>query len=223
MTPIEFETSPRPQFSVIWLHGLGADCTDFVPVAEALALPDMRFVFPDAPMQPVSLNGGYVMRAWYDIYALDLSQGEDREGILASSGRISGLIAREGERGIAPDHVFLAGFSQGGAVALFSGLRHASMLAGIIALSAYLPLAESTALEAHPANSQTPIFMGHGTQDEIIPVSAGIASRNRLVGLGHDVAWHAYDMNHSVCQQEIGDISKWISAIVAARHQTAAP
>ncbi len=221
MTPIEFETSPSPQHSVIWLHGLGADGNDFVPVAEALSLPDMRFIFPHAPMRPVTLNGGYVMRAWYDIYALDLSSGEDREGIMASSDRIAKLIAREGERGIPAHHVFLAGFSQGGAVALFSGLSHAERLAGIIALSTYLPLAET--IKAHPANSKTPIFMAHGRDDEIIPFSAGIASKERLLNLGHELAWHDYEMGHSVCQQEIADISAWISGAISKIRETAAP
>ncbi|HQT25861.1 MAG TPA: carboxylesterase [Burkholderiales bacterium] len=212
MAQIEFETSERPAFSVIWLHGLGADGNDFVPVAEALSLPDTRFIFPHAPMMPVTLNGGYVMRAWYDIYSLDPSLGEDREGILASCEKIQGLVELEADRGVKPDHVFLAGFSQGGAIALSAGLRHSRKLAGIIALSTYLPLRES--LEPHPANSETPVFMAHGVGDGIIPVSAGISSREKLIALGHDVAWHAYAMEHAVCQQEILDISTWMKRII---------
>ena len=211
---IEFETSSSPAFSVIWLHGLGADGNDFVPVAEALSLPDMRFIFPHAPIRPVTLNGGYRMRAWYDIYAPDLKSGEDREGMLDSRQRISEFIAREKERGMASDHVFLAGFSQGGAVALYAGLRHPERLAGIMALSTYLPLAVSLREEAHPANSETPLFMAHGTMDEVIPISAGMASRDALANLGHEVKWHDYAMAHSVCQDEIGGIAAWIGKIV---------
>ncbi len=212
MAQIEFETSGSPEFSVIWLHGLGADGNDFVPVAEALSLPGMRFIFPHAALMPVTLNGGYVMRAWYDLYSLDLGMGEDSEGIFASCRRIQGLIDRERERGMESDHVFLAGFSQGGAIALAAGLLYAEKLAGIIALSTYLPLSQS--LEQHPANSDAPVFMGHGLNDDIIPVAAGMKSRERLVELGHDVEWHAYSMNHSVCQQEISDLSGWMKGII---------
>lgn len=212
---IEFETSSNPAFSVIWLHGLGADGNDFIPVAEALSLPDMRFIFPHAPIRPVTLNGGYRMRAWYDLYSLDLKSGEDREGMLDTQQRISEFIAREKERGMASDHVFLAGFSQGGAAALYAGLRHPERLAGIMALSAYLPLADSLREEAHSANSETPLFMAHGTMDEVIPISAGRASRDALANLGHEVEWRDYAMAHSVCQDEIGDIAAWIGKIVA--------
>ncbi len=212
---IEFETSSNPAFSVIWLHGLGADGNDFVPVAEALSLPGMRFIFPHAPIRPVTLNGGYRMRAWYDIYSLDLKSGEDREGMLDTQQRISEFIAREKERGIASDHVLLAGFSQGGAAVLYAGLRCPERLAGIMALSAYLPLATSLRQEAHPANSETPLFMAHGTMDDVIPISAGRASRDALANLGHEVRWCDYAMAHSVCQDEIGDIAAWIGEIVA--------
>ncbi len=210
---IEFETSSNPVYSVIWLHGLGADGNDFVPVAKALNLPDMRFVFPHAPVRPVTLNGGYAMRAWYDIYALDLKSGEDREGILESRMRICDLIEREKGRGIDADRIFLAGFSQGGATALYSGLLHPEKLAGILALSTYLPLADTVAREAHPANSATPVFMAHGIMDEIIPVASGLASKNALERLGHDVEWHRYDMAHAVCQEEIEDIAAWFIRI----------
>ena len=206
---IEFETSSNPVYSVIWLHGLGADGNDFVPVAKALNLPDMRFVFPHAPVRPVTLNGGYAMRAWYDIYALDLKSGEDREGILESRAQIAELVEREKERGIDAHRIFLAGFSQGGAIALYSGLLHPEKLAGILALSTYLPLADTAAREAHPANSATPVFMAHGVMDEIIPVASGLASKNAIENLGHEVEWHRYDMAHAVCQEEIEDIAAW--------------
>ena len=208
---IEFETSINPVHSVIWLHGLGADGNDFVPVAKALNLPDMRFIFPHAPVRPVTLNGGYAMRAWYDIYALDLKSGEDREGILESRMQIAELVEREKERGIDAHRIFLAGFSQGGAIALFSGLLHPEKLAGILALSTYLPLADTVAREAHPANSATPVFMAHGVLDDIIPAASGLASKNALEHLGHDVEWHRYDMAHSVCQEEIEDIAAWFN------------
>lgn len=210
---IAFETSSNPRYSVIWLHGLGADGSDFVPVAKALNLPGMRFVFPHAPVRPVTLNAGYAMRAWYDIYALDLKSGEDREGILDSRKRIAELVEKEKEAGIGADRIFLAGFSQGGAIALFSGLRHPERLAGIVALSTYLPLADSTTREAHPANSATPIFMAHGVMDDIIPVSAGLASKTALEHLGHEVEWHRYDMAHAVCQEEIEDIAAWFARL----------
>lgn len=217
MTPIEFETSANPEFSVIWLHGLGADGADFVPVAEALNLPGLRHIFPHAPMQPVTLNGGYVMRAWYDIYALDLSSGEDREGILASCEAVSKLIDRETERGLAADHVFLAGFSQGGAIALFAGLNREARLAGIVALSTYLPLASEA------RGSRTPIFMAHGREDDIIPIQAGLASKNMLLNLGQELLWRDYDMGHAVCRQEIDDISAWISGVMSKGGKAAAP
>lgn len=223
MAPIELETSGTPQFSVIWMHGLGADGSDFVPVAEMLSLADTRFIFPHAPIRPVTLNGGHAMRAWYDIVSLDFKSGEDREGILASSERIAELVGREEKRGVAPDHVFLAGFSQGGAVALFAGLRHPARLAGIIALSTYLPLAATAGTDAHPANATVPVFMAHGMEDEIIPMSAGLACKDALSNLGHDVAWHCYDMAHSVCQSEIGDISAWMAGIISGIREPEAP
>ena len=173
----------------------------------------MRFVFPHAPVRPVTLNGGYAMRAWYDIYALDMKSGEDRAGILDAQRQIMALIEREKERGIPAESVFLAGFSQGGAAALFSGLRNVERLAGIMALSAYLPLADSTAHEALPANAATPIFMAHGVHDDIIPVAAAQHAREVLENLGHAVEWHPYDMAHSVCQEEIEDIAAWLARL----------
>ncbi|MBY0577528.1 MAG: alpha/beta hydrolase [Burkholderiales bacterium] len=219
---IEFETCAEPEFVVIWLHGLGADGSDFVPVAKALQLP-ARFVFPHAPVRPVTLNGGYRMRAWYDIYSLDMNCAEDREGIFDSQRSIAELIAREERRGVVADHVFLAGFSQGGAIALHAGLRHPSKLAGLLALSTYLPLADTVRDEAHPANSRTPVFMAHGVEDDVIPISAGLASRNALVNLGHDVAWRQYGMAHSVCQDEIEDISGWMTGIISGIRDTETP
>lgn len=208
---IEFETASNPDYCVIWLHGLGADGYDFVPVAKALNLPNMRFVFPHAPVRPVTLNGGYAMRAWYDIYALDLKSGEDREGILESARQIAELVEREKGRGIDANRIFLAGFSQGGAIALFFGLLHFERLAGILALSTYLPLADTVASQAHAANSATPIFMAHGVVDDVIPVASGLSSKNAIETLGHAVEWHRYDMAHAVCQEEIEDIAAWFN------------
>ncbi len=210
---IEIETGPQPQASVIVMHGLGADGNDFVPVVPELGLPSslrVRFVFPHAPMRPVTINAGMVMRAWYDVFALDGGRGEDEAGIRASQGRIGGLIARERARGIAAGRIVLAGFSQGGAIALQTGLRHPERLAGIVVLSAYLPLARSVPAEASPANRDVPIFMGHGSYDDLIPVARAHRSRDLLVELGFRVAGHEYAMPHSVCAEEIRDLASWL-------------
>lgn len=224
LSTIEFQTSSSPAFSVIWLHGLGADGNDFVPIAQALQLPEgVRFVFPHAPVQPVTLNGGYRMRAWYDLYSLSPGGREDREGISASGASLVQLIEREAGRGIPSGHLFLAGFSQGGALALHAGLRHGARLAGIIALSTYLPLASALKAEAHPANAATPVFLAHGDGDEVIPISAGYAVRDLLAPLGHEIDWHRYEMGHSVCARETADISAWLTRVISGIRDSETP
>src|SRR5215213_1626610 len=209
---IEIETTPNPRASVIWMHGLGADGNDFVPVVNELGLasaPAIRFVFPHAPMQPVSINNGYVMRAWYDIKWGDLearAKQADERGVRASQAAIEALIDREIGRGIAPEAIVLAGFSQGGAIALQTGLRHSKKIGGVMALSTYLPLAENFAQERADANAKTSIFMAHGTQDGVVPYEMGLRSREILLQQGYDVEWHEYPMQHSVCLEEINDI-----------------
>ncbi len=218
---IELETGPKPAASVIWMHGLGADGNDFVPIVHELDLdgaPDIRFIFPHAPMQPVSINNGYVMRAWYDVKWGDLegkSKQADEKGVRASQAAITQLIEREVSRGITADRIVLAGFSQGGAVALQTGLRHPRKLGGIMALSTYLPLAENLADEASAENRKTPIFMAHGTQDAVIPFEMSTRSRDVLLQHGYDVEWHEYPMAHSVCLEEIADIGKWLRRALA--------
>ena len=217
---IEIETGAKPQASVIWMHGLGADGNDFVPVVQELGLkgsPDIRFIFPHAPMQPVTINNGYVMRAWYDVKWGDLegnSKQADEKGVRASQAAVCQLIERETSRGIAADKIVLAGFSQGGAVALQTGLRYAHKLAGVMALSTYLPLAETFAHEATAENRQTPIFMAHGTQDGVVPYEMGTRSRDVLVQNGYEVEWREYPMAHSVCLPEIGHIGAWLKRML---------
>jgi phospholipase/carboxylesterase len=214
---IELETAPNPATSVIWLHGLGADGNDFVPIVGELELPaaPIRFVFPHAPLQPVTINNGMVMRAWYDILGADLARREDERGVRASQGLVEALIAREKARGIAAPHILLAGFSQGGAIALQTGLRHPERLAGIMALSTYVPIAESLAAEAHAANRDVPIFMAHGLYDPIVPVAAARRSRALLERLGYAVEWHEYPMPHSVAREELDDIGAWLARALA--------
>ncbi len=216
------ETADRPSAAVIWMHGLGADGNDFAPIVRELdlgAAPAIRFVFPHAPMQPVTINNGYVMRAWYDVTFGDLeghSKRADEKGVRASQAAIECLIDREVARGVPEAHIVLAGFSQGGAIAPQTGLRHANALAGIMSLSSYLPLAESLAAEASPANVKTPIFMAHGTQDPVVPHGMGAHSRIMLDELGYRVEWHEYPMPHSVCLEEIADIGIWLTRVLAA-------
>ena len=212
---VELETGPRPAASVIWLHGLGADGHDFEPIVPELDLPPapaVRFVFPHAPAIPVTLNGGMVMRAWYDVYGLDGPRREDEAGIRASQARVEALLAREKARGVTAARIVLAGFSQGGAVALQTALRHGERLAGVLALSTYLPLAAALSAEASPANHDVPIFMAHGAQDPVIPLDRAARSRDRLAGLGYAVEWHEYPMPHSVCGEEIADVGAWLRA-----------
>jgi phospholipase/carboxylesterase len=210
---IEIETGPAPRAAVIWLHGLGADGHDFESIVPELALPTaVRFVFPHAPVQPVTINGGARMRAWYDVTH---DRRQDIEGIRASQARVEALIARERRRGIVARALVLAGFSQGGAIALHTGLRHSERLAGLLALSTYLPLSETLEQEASPANRGLPIFMAHGTHDPVLPLSWAEHSRDRLVALGYRVEWHEYPMPHSVCGEEIVDISRWLGGVLS--------
>ncbi|GLQ50459.1 alpha/beta hydrolase [Dyella flava] len=210
---VENETAASPTYSVIWLHGLGADGHDFAPIVPELVSPQwpaLRFVFPHAPVRPVTVNGGMPMRAWYDIYAFDLVARQDEAGMRASIAQVEALIAREQERGVPSERILLAGFSQGGAIALAAGLRHAQKLAGIIALSTYLPLAGSLAAERSAANAAVPIFWGHGTLDPVVVLQRGLDSRTALEALGYHVAWHTYPMPHAVCPEEIVDLRHWI-------------
>jgi phospholipase/carboxylesterase len=217
---IEIETGKNPSASVIWMHGLGADGNDFVPIVNELALdgtPAIRFVFPHAPMRPVTINNGYVMRAWYDVSFGDLegqSRLADERGVRESQAHITALIEREARRGVAAQDIVLAGFSQGGAIALQTGLRHPQKLAGVMALSAYLPLAESLLQEAAPANKTTPVFMAHGTYDPVVPLMMGAGSMTLLTGLGYAVEWRQYPMPHSVCPEEIQDIGAWLRRVL---------
>ena len=214
---IEIETAPSPAACVIWMHGLGADGNDFVPVISELELPKslaIRFIFPHAPMRPVTINRGMVMRAWYDMSGELGARRENAEGVRASQAQIETLIAREKSRGTAETRIVLAGFSQGGAMALQTGLRHPERLAGIMALSCVLPLADSVASEASPANRDVPIFMAHGTQDEVVPYARARQSRDKLLELGYRVTWREYPIPHSVCTEEIRDIAKWLRSIL---------
>ncbi len=208
---ITLERGRDPQYSVIWLHGLGADGSDFVPIAEELHLPHaVRYLFPHAPKRPVTLNGGFIMPAWYDIYGADFDTQQDAAGIRASAQQIADLIESEVRRGIAPGRIFLAGFSQGGAIALHTGLRQHTALGGMLALSTYLPLAHTLPQEASAAGLAMPLFMAHGTHDTIVPYALGKASAETLQGLGCTVAWHEYAMAHSVCMEEIAEIGRWL-------------
>jgi phospholipase/carboxylesterase len=197
------------------MHGLGADGNDFAPLADEIALPiAVRYIFPHAPMMPVSINGGYVMRAWYDISDAEIRR-EDEAGVRASQQLVEGLIAREKLRGSAARRIVLAGFSQGGAIALHAGLRHAEALAGIMALSTYVPLADTLATESNPANRAVPIFMAHGTADPMIAFARAQASRDLLLQQAYALEWHEYRMPHAVCPQEIADIGAWLRRVLA--------
>jgi phospholipase/carboxylesterase len=214
---IELETSPNPTCSVIWLHGLGADGNDFVPIIPELRLPSnpaIRFIFPSAPSMPVTVNGGYVMPAWYDIVGRNLIDQEDADGIKQSAASIIELIEHEVQRGIDYQHIVLAGFSQGCAMALYIGLRLPHQLAGIIALSGYLPLALSLNIEKHIANQSTPIFMAHGTYDPVVVLDRAQASLALLEKLGYPVDWNEYPMEHSVNPEELADISRFLQEVL---------
>ena len=217
-SPVILHTGPgqgdTADAAVIWLHGLGADGNDFVPVVSELRLPPalrIRFVFPHAPVRPITINGGYPMRGWYDITSLDIANRDDEAGIKDSADRLMRMCDEQIARGVASERIVIAGFSQGGAIALYTGLRYARPLAGIIALSTYLPLAQRLQLEASDANRDTPLFMAHGRQDEVVALTFGQQSRARLEQLGYRLQWREYAMGHSVCAQEISDISDWLN------------
>jgi phospholipase/carboxylesterase len=216
---IEIETAPNPTAAVIWLHGLGADGNDFAPIVPELQLtgaPAIRFVFPHAPMMPVTINNGHVMRAWYDVSFGDLegkTRRADEAGVRASQARVTQLIEREISRGIASRDIVIAGFSQGGAVALQSGLRYPQQIAGVMALSTYLPMAASLAAEAAAANRDVPIFYAHGTYDPVIPLAMATDSCEKLAAAGYRPEWHEYPMQHSVCAEEVAAISEWLRRV----------
>jgi len=220
LVTIEITTGTHPSHTVIWMHGLGADGHDFEPIVQMLDLPadtPLRFMFPHAPLRAVSINGGLRMRAWYDIKHTNLDEDEDESGLRTSQEAIAALIEQENRRGIACENIVLAGFSQGGAMVLQTGLRYPEKLAGMMVLSAYLPLANTALREAHPANRRTPIFMAHGELDPIVPIDLAIASRDRLHTGHYAVKWYQYPMAHSVCDQELTDISVWLTRIL--RHE----
>jgi phospholipase/carboxylesterase len=215
---VEMQSAERPGASLIVLHGLGADGHDFVPIAQELdlaAVGGARFVFPHAPMQPVTMNGGFVMRAWYDIAGTPQARREDEAGLRASQALIEGLIERERERGVPASRIVLMGFSQGCAMTLLTGLRHGERLAGLVGLSGYLPLAASTEAERSAADADVPIFLAHGREDPMIGIERALASRDALLALGYPVEWHDYPMPHSVCMEEIEDLNRWLLRVLA--------
>lgn len=214
---LEIETGPAPTASVIWLHGLGADGHDFAPVVPELRMPPgtpTRFIFPHAPEIPVTLNVGHVMPAWFDLLSFDFDGPEDEAGLARSRGAIGQLIAREESRGIPSNRIVLAGFSQGGAVAIYTATRYPKPLAGAMLLSTWLPLARTLASEASPANHGAPIFIAHGRQDDMVPLAYAIASRDALRRAGHAVEWREYDIPHTVSSDEIDDIGDWLRRIL---------
>jgi phospholipase/carboxylesterase len=216
---IEAETGPSPTATVIILHGLGADGNDFVPIARELdlsAVGDVRFIFPHSPTRPVTINGGYVMPAWYDILGTDLARIEDEAGLRESQALVDAVIANERARGIAANRIVLGGFSQGCAMTFMTGLRYPERLAGLLGMSGYLPLAATTAAERSEANADVPIFQAHGRADPVIALARATASRDALVALGYAVEWHDYPMPHSVCPQEIADMNRWLLKVLAA-------
>jgi phospholipase/carboxylesterase len=211
---LEYQTDVHPQYCIIWLHGLGADGHDFAPIARELALSiPVRFIFPHAPQIPVTLNGGYIMRAWYDIYSLTRGGPQDDAGIRRSQAEIEALIEQQIALGIPAAHIMLAGFSQGGAIALHTALRYPQQLAGVMALSTYLPVSATLDGEQTAANMTIPIFMAHGSFDGVIPLDNGSASSLALQKRGYNVEWHEYAMSHSVCSDEIADIRQFITQV----------
>lgn len=214
---VEITTDDHPQAAVIWMHGLGADGNDFVPIVRELDLSDcpaIRFVFPHAETMPVTINNGYVMRAWYDILGMDLVRREDEVGLRKSQQQIEQLIAREIERGIPAERIILAGFSQGCAMTLHTGIRVPFKLAGLMGLSGYLPLGDLAQAEHQSANLDTPIFLAHGTYDPVVAPERAETSRAKLQELGYKVQWHTYPMPHSVCPEEISDISQFLQSVL---------
>ena len=219
---IEIASGDNPQASIIWLHGLGADGYDFTPMVAELALPatlSLRFIFPHAPFIPITINGGAVMRGWYDIRALGLLRDEDGVGIRYSQNLVESLIEKERARGVKAHRIILAGFSQGGAIALYTAFRHQERLAGVLALSTYMPLASSFIDEAEPDNLTMPIFLAHGLNDNVIPLAGATITRELLAQAGSPVAWHQYEMGHAVCEAEIADIRAWLLEILQASNQ----
>lgn len=215
---IEAQTGEEPVASIIIMHGLGADGRDFVPIASQLDLTSLgpvRFLFPAAPQIPVTINGGYVMPAWYDILGADLARREDEAGLRQSRAAIEAVIAHEKSRGMPASRIVIGGFSQGCAMSLMVGLRHAERLGGILGLSGYLPLAATTAAEAAPANHDLPVFLAHGRDDGVIPLQRAVESRDALEALGHPVEWHEYPMEHSVCPEEIEHMADWLRRTLA--------
>ena len=217
---VELEPPAPADAAVVWMHGLGADGHDFeslVPELRLPASPSVRFVFPHAPVRPVTINGGHRMRAWYDIAGFDRRTPQDVAGIRESAEAIGALLRRERERGIAAERILIAGFSQGGAMALYTALRWPERLGGVIALSTYLPLADTLAAEAHPANTSLSVFLAHGRFDPVVPAALGEASRETLRSLGYPVDWHSYAMPHSLCAEEIADLREWLLAALPSR------
>jgi phospholipase/carboxylesterase len=215
---LDLDPKAAPKASIIWLHGLGASMHDFEPLVPELQLPEsmaIRFVFPNAPNRPVTVNGGMVMRAWYDILGLEMNRTEDAAGIRASEASVRMLIERERSLGIPTEKIVVAGFSQGGAIALQTGLRYPERLAGILALSTYIPLAESFKGEASEANRETAVLMAHGESDPVIPITYARASRRLLEDEGYAVEWHDYPMQHAVCGEEVLDIANWLKKTLA--------
>jgi phospholipase/carboxylesterase len=215
---VEISTGPAPEAAVIWLHGLGADGHDFEPLVPQLSwqgAPDMRFVFPHAPVRPVTVNGGMRMRAWYDIVSISSGRDQDQKGIADSVNQAAALVGRERQRGIRADRIVVAGFSQGGAIALQLAIRYPETLAGLIALSTYLLLDHRLEGDRHDANRDLPVFVGHGTADPMVPCPMGEELARRLRGLGHPVEWHSYPMQHAVCPQEVTDLSAWLRTTLA--------
>lgn len=214
---VTLEPASAARAAVIWLHGLGADGNDFVPIVPELKLPDemaVRFVFPHAEVRPVTLNGGMAMRAWYDIISLDRAGPQDEKGIRASAERIEQLIAEQHAAGIPSERIIVAGFSQGGAIALHAGLRHEQRLAGVLGLSTYLPLEQTVATEASDANRDVPVMLCHGSQDPMLPIQLGQHSCEALRQLGYAPQWRDYPMQHQVCLEEIQDISNWMQPLL---------
>jgi phospholipase/carboxylesterase len=212
---VTVETGPHPTFSIIWMHGLGADGHDFEPLVPELldnSMPVISFVFPHAPVRPVTINNGYQMRAWYDIIGIDRRSAEDFEGINASAQAIAALVQRENERGIPTNRIFVAGFSQGGAMALHIATRYPQSFAGVIALSCYLPVARELPAAHNAANLGTPIFMAHGSQDPVVPIALGQYSREALEAVGYGVEWHTYLMPHSLCPEEVAHLKAWLAS-----------
>ncbi len=215
---IRLETGDKPTASVIWMHGLGANGWDFAPIVKELDLsgcPSIRFIFPHAPKLPVTINDGYLMPAWYDVLSWDRGEQEDEAGLRESEAAIGKLIAQERERGIAADKIVLAGFSQGCAITLQTGLRYPEKLAGMMCLSGYLPLASKVADERHPANQDTSIFMAHGRDDQVIKFDLAESGHDLLTQLGYKVEWNAYSMQHSLCMEEVAAMAAWLRKVLA--------